>query len=200
MATTFRFYDDATLLTPSTTITVVAETDLSDGPHIYTKYLGSNAANTVLQTAISPGVNPITLTPTYILPVRANSTAYAVGDSVIPSPTNGYRYEASTGGTTGASTPTWGTTLGSTTTDGGVVWTLVAEDSPITEVTLALTEADLATNTPGASLSLGNYIQSGVSNAIPIWIKEINTITNVSESIGTPELGIVINAVQETTI
>ncbi len=200
MATTFKFYDEDTLTTPSTTITVIAETDLSDGAHDYTKYFGSIAANKVLQTAVSPGVNNIILTPTYILPARTNLTAYVLGDSIVPSPVNGYRYEATTAGTTAASAPTWGTVLNGTTTDGSVVWTLVAEDSPITEITLALNEADLDTNTPGASLNLGVAIQSGVINAVAIWIREINTITNVSESIGTPELGIVINAVQETTL
>ncbi len=53
------------------------------------------------------------------------SHAYSVGDQVIPLGThlNGYYYECSTAGTSGASQPTWGTTEGGYTDDGTAVWT-----------------------------------------------------------------------------
>ena len=55
----------------------------------------------------------------------AASTAYGLGDRVIPTMpnANGYFYECTTAGTSGASEPTWGTTPGGTTSDGTAVWT-----------------------------------------------------------------------------
>ena len=200
MAITFKLYNDTALTSPSDlTILVNAQSDLSDGAHDYQFFFGSTDTNQKLQAISNPGVDNIILTPTYILPSRTNSTAYALGDSVVPNPTNGYRYEVTTAGTSAASAPTWGTTLGGTTTDGSVVWTLVAEDSPVTEIKLATTQAGLAAATPGAALSLGNTILSGASNDFEFWMRITNTITQVSESVGTPELGVNINPVVQTS-
>lgn len=197
----FNLYDDSVLtVLSSTTLTVPCKSDLSDGSHDYTYYFGSPTADRQLQTAINPGVDNIVLTPTYIEPTRAPSTAYTLGSSIIPASPNGYRYVATTAGTSGSGTPTWGTTLNGTTTDGTVVWTLVAEDSPITEIKLALTEAGLDTAVAGDPLSLGNTILSGVANAIEIWVRVTNTITQVSSSVGAPELGMNINSVQQTGV
>lgn len=54
------------------------------------------------------------------------STAYAVGDYVIPSTPNTYWYKVFASGdegTSDSSEPTWPTTAGATVTDGGVTWT-----------------------------------------------------------------------------
>jgi hypothetical protein len=53
------------------------------------------------------------------------STAYAVGDVVVPTTgkENGWRYECTTAGTSGSSEPTWPTQEGATKTDGTVTWT-----------------------------------------------------------------------------
>jgi hypothetical protein len=64
-----------------------------------------------------------------LLKIRAQSnnlrsTAVSVGDFTIPATPNGRLYRCTTGGTTGAGEPTWSTTDGGTTSDGGtVVWT-----------------------------------------------------------------------------
>lgn len=200
MAITFLLYDDAALTTPSDLTKLInAESDLSDGNHDFQFYFGSTDVDQVLQASSNPGVDNIVLTPTYILQARANSTAYSLGDSAVPSPVNGYRYEVTTAGTTASSAPTWGTIQGGTTTDGSVVWTLVAEDSPITEIKLATTQAGLTAATGGAALSIGTSISSGVAGAYQFWMRVTNTITQVSESVGTPELGVNINAVIQTS-
>ncbi len=197
----FKLYDDSSLITVSgTTLTLTCENDLSDGAHDETYYFGSIDVSKQLQAVSNPGVDNITLTPTYIIPARAALTAYALGDSVIPASANGYRYECTTAGTSSAGTPTWGTTINGTTTDGSVTWTLVAAVSPVTEVILALTSGELSTNTPGASLALGNTILSGVAEAVPIYMRVTNTITTVSDSLGTPEFGININLVQQESV
>ena len=53
------------------------------------------------------------------------STAYVLGDVRVPTAglENGFRYECTTAGTSGASAPTWNTTEGGTTTDNTVTWT-----------------------------------------------------------------------------
>jgi len=200
MAITFYLYDDSGLNTLSdTTELIVAESDLSDGAHDFQFFFGSVEANQQLQALSNPGVDAIVITPTYILPFRANSTAYTLGQSIVPNPTNGYRYTVTTAGTSAASPPTWGVILNGTTTDGTVVWTLVAEDSPISEIKLATTQAGLAAATGGASLSLGTVILSGVPNAKEFWMRVTNTITQVSSSVGTPELALSINGVKQTS-
>lgn len=58
----------------------------------------------------------------------AGATA-RLGQLVRPTIRNGYMYQCTTAGTTGGGEPTWGTTYASTTSDNGVVWTLI-EDMP----------------------------------------------------------------------
>jgi hypothetical protein len=58
------------------------------------------------------------------------STYYVVGRVVKPTVANGFYYEAQTSGTTGASQPTWPTTLGNTVVDGGVTWEAISDDDP----------------------------------------------------------------------
>lgn len=56
------------------------------------------------------------------------STAYVVGDIVRPLATkNGYAYQCTSAGTSDSSEPTWGTTLGGTTSDGTVTWTCIVD-------------------------------------------------------------------------
>jgi len=49
--------------------------------------------------------------------------AYVLGDAARPVTRNGYCYEVTTAGTSGASEPTWPTTPGNTVVDGTVTWT-----------------------------------------------------------------------------
>jgi phage tail sheath protein FI len=57
-------------------------------------------------------------------PQSTASTAETVGNLIVDS--NGNTQKVTTAGTTGTSTPTWSRTLGATTTDGTVTWTLIA--------------------------------------------------------------------------
>ena len=61
----------------------------------------------------------------------ADSTAYVLGDYVLPTTLNGYRYVCTTAGTSDAAEPTWPTTIGGTVSDNTVVWTCEAVTSTI---------------------------------------------------------------------
>ena len=55
-------------------------------------------------------------------PAWAASTAYNVGDKIIPTTANGYYYECIVAGTSGTAEPAWTTTVGGTITDNTVTW------------------------------------------------------------------------------
>jgi len=59
-------------------------------------------------------------------PTWASSTAYAVGDRVVPASANGFVYEATVAGTSAGSEPSFPTTISNTVTDGGVTWKCVS--------------------------------------------------------------------------
>ena len=60
----------------------------------------------------------------------AAATAYALGDLVISVTSNGFWYECTTAGTSGAAEPTWPTTAGGTVVDGTATWTCLASTIP----------------------------------------------------------------------
>lgn len=75
------------------------------------------------QSEINPHLPSITFQSS-----RSNNTSYLIG-TVYAGADNGYYYELTTAGQTGASPPTWSTTVGGTTADGAAVWTTRTMDS-----------------------------------------------------------------------
>lgn len=196
---TFKLYTDSGLTSLfGGTYELTHKSDFSDNPQDFTLYFGSNTANRQLEATANPGVAQITLTPTYAIPDWIAATAYSLGYSITP---NSYRYKATTAGTSHASVePTWPTTIGSTVTDGTVVWTCVAEKRAITEIKLALTSGGLAGATAGAGLDIGTTILSGVANKVELHVRVSNAVPTVSSTIGQPELTINIEEVQEGVV
>ncbi len=202
---TFKFYTDTGLTTAfSNLYQLTHETNLSDNPQDFTLYFGSAAVSGTrqLQASSSPGVANITLTPTYILDQWVIGTAYSLGDIVEPITPNGFKYKVTTAGTSHASVePSWPTSVNSTVIDNTIIWTCLAVVHPTTEIKLSLTSgAGLTAATGGAALNIGTTITSGTSNKVPVYIRFTNTNTTVNDNTGFPELGIYINAIEETGV
>jgi len=197
----FKLYTDSALTTPyGGTTTLTHESDLSDNPQDIQLWFGSIIAGRQLQAQSNPSVDQVTLTPTDILPEWVATTAYSLGDTVEPTVDNTFRYVVTTAGTSGASEPTFPTSIGSTVVDGTVTWTCVAKTHQPTEIKLATTAAGLDSATGGAALNLGTTILAGVGNAVEVNIRVENTVTTVSSNAGNPELSLYINSVVETAI
>ena len=86
------------------------------------------------------------------------STAVTSGQTTVPATSNGRMYRCTTGGTTGASEPTWGTTNGGTTSDGTAVWTEMTPDFEAYNATVQ-----------GIEVSGGSYARVAVSNTLANW-------------------------------
>jgi hypothetical protein len=199
---TFKLYTDTGLVSPfGGTFELIHNSDFSDNPQDFVLYFGSTTANRVLQATSNPGVDQITLTPTYAIPDWEAAELLDIGDSRRPTTPTGYRYEVIISGTTHASTePTWPTVIGSTIVDGTVTWEVVAEERSVDEITLGLSSGDLDTNVPGAPLDIGTSILSGTSNDVAIYIRVENAIPTISSTSGQPELTINIEQVNEKAV
>lgn len=199
----FKLYTDAALTIPfSGLLQLIHQSSLSDNPQIIGPlYFGSTNSLNQLQANSDPGVDQITLSVVDLLAEWEPSHVYTTGILRQPTTPNGFKYRVTSAGTSSASEPTWPVVgIGSTVSDGSVTWTFVGAHHPTTEITLGLTEADLATNTPGAPLDLGVTILGGVANAVEIWLKKVNTVTTPGDNTGFPEHGVDINSVIETVI
>lgn len=199
----FKLYEDDTLTTPfGGLLQLVHNTDLSDNPQDFQLWFGSQDSTVQLEATSNPGVDQITLTPTGTLAEWTAATAYSLGDLVEPVTPNGKRYKCTTAGTSHASVePTWPTSsIGSTVSDGTVVWTYMGARHETTEIKLASTAGGLAGATAGAAMNLGTIIEGGSANAVEVNIRITNAVTTVSNNTSHPELGIYINEVIETEV
>lgn len=197
----FKLYNNAALTSAfSGTYQLTHETDLSDNPQDMMLYFGSTNSNAVLKTTTNPGVNTIYLTPTDILPEWSASTSIALGASVQPTTANTYRYECTTAGTTATGEPaSWPTTLGATVSDANVVWTCRSKKHEETEIKLATTATGLGAAGAGSALGLGTSLSGGATNATQVHIRVTNAVITTGTNATTPEIGININSVTETS-
>lgn len=196
MTVTFKLWLDSDLTVPYSGLNqILNQTSLSDNPQDFTFYFGSAEieGSKMLRASSNPGVDNITLTPTYILPEWITVTAYVLGTCITPTTPNGYRYECTTAGTSDSGEPTWPTILGDTVMDDSVEWTCRSATHPSTEIKLASTSGGLTGATGGVAMSLGNTVLSGVTEALEVHMRITNTVTTVGSNIGVPELAVAIN-------
>jgi hypothetical protein len=93
---------------------------------------------------------------------RTNSTAYSIGDEIIPNTETGQWFVCTTAGTTAGAEPTFNVTgLGDTTTDGSVVWELTGN------------YGGFPTPHVASPSSLDEYIFLGESNSIDIYNSDL---------------------------
>lgn len=196
----FKLYTDAGLTSLfGGTLSLLHYTNFSDGSQDTKLYFGSPTVtpSTKLVATSNPLVDNIALTPIDTLPLWSGLTAYTLGTTRQPAVANGYRYVVTTAGTSNSTAPAWNTGIGSTTSDGTIVWTNMGLKHNASEIKIAATSAGLGTALPGAALILGTQVLSGPSNAKEINIRITNNVGNVSDTAGTPDIGISINAVNE---
>ena len=197
MTTSLKFYADAALTTPLTTETINHNVDGSGDPQDVVLYLGSTAA-TFFRNVNDPGVDDLVLTIGNVTAVWQASTAYVADALARTTAKNGYKYKVQSitgGGVSGASEPTWPTTIGNTVVDNQVTWVCLGKLHESTEIKLALSSGGLASAVAGASLVLGTELQGGSSNALPIYLR-IDDATAVLGSVS--ELQLIVNDVQES--
>ena len=89
-------------------------------------FCGSTTSSTATCRSLNPAALPISGT----LSAWAPNTAYALNQLIVDS--NGNVEEVTTAGTSGASVPTWVTTIGGVTSDGTVSWTLQGASNAVT--------------------------------------------------------------------
>lgn len=87
-------------------------------------------------------------------PKRAATTAYGLGQQVVPATLNGFVYQCTVAGTSGSSAPAWPTTIGQTVADGTVTWRCEVADSHVSDLRIVLTPSD---TTPLANWGNGVY-------------------------------------------
>lgn len=123
---------------------------------------------------ISPTAGGNTLSGVGVAETTANSwgvawaatTAYAVGQVVRPSATNGYIYRCAVAGTTGSTPPTWPTVFGQDVTDGSVTW--VNCGSSITVFTALAQTFTAASGTLSPTCAVIYDAQSGTPSTEPL--------------------------------
>jgi hypothetical protein len=106
---------------------------------------------------------------TSLVTVRANTTAYTVGNRVMLGTADLSVYECITAGTSAGSAPTFNTALGSTTADGTVTWLTLKQGLPKRPVWIALHTADPTDAGTGAEVSGGAYARVQADPADASW-------------------------------
>ena len=198
----FKIYTDGSLSTLFVDPNITThETDFSDNPQDFQFFLGSTIADRKIEATSNPGVDNITLTPTVLRAEWVTVTAYSLGDSIEPTTPNGLRYEATTAGTSAAGEPTFPTgAVGDTVADGTVVWTYVSAAHPVTEIKIATLQGGLAGASGGAALSVGTSVTSEAANKFEFWMRITNTVSDPSDTLSFPGIGINVNEIVETAV
>jgi hypothetical protein len=200
MSTSLQFHTDAGLTTPVSSHSLNHLVDGSGDPQGLVLYLGSSNAANKFQNKTSPGVTALSVSIVNATALWTLNTAKVVNDKVRTTAKNGYRYKVQsiTGdGLTGATEPTWPTTIGNTVVDYHVTWVNDGKLHEATEIKLAASDGGLTGATPGASLSVGATINGGSANAVAIHM----LIDDATAVIGAAtELGLAVKNVEESPI
>lgn len=108
---------------------------------------------------------------------RANTTAYALGDYYVPAVANGYFYKCTTGGTSAGAPPTFGTTVGGTTTDGTAVFTNMGKVTLVGDADYTVSAGGISLLT-GAAFTDGEELQASYTKAAA---QSVEALLNASQ-------------------
>lgn len=101
--------------------------------------------------------------------VRANSTAYSLGDRVMLGTSDLNVYEVITAGTSAATPPAFNTNIGDTTTDGTVTWLTLKQGMPKRPLYVALFTAAPSDSGGGTEVTGGSYARVAAQPADAAW-------------------------------
>lgn len=111
---------------------------------------------TAYQNGLSPTAFPIntelsvTVTPAQAdAAARVNTTAYSLGQYYTPAVANGFFYKCTTAGTSAASPPTFGTTIGGTTVDGTATFTCAGKTTLVADTDYTVSGAGISFTATG---------------------------------------------------
>lgn len=101
--------------------------------------------------------------------VRANTTAYAVGDRIYAATFDGNVYECITAGTSAGSPPSFNTNIGDTTTDGTVTWLTLKLGTPKRPLYVGLFTTAPTQTGGGTEVSGGSYARQAYQPTDANW-------------------------------
>lgn len=162
-----------------------AETDFDDGV-VFTLHSSGYALNRATHQYVSDLTNELATANGYVVGgvaagvlsrtltaanswgvVRANGTAYALGDVVRPAATNGFLYRAvAVSGVTAGAPPAYPTAIGQTVVDGGVTWACYG--IAITVITSANPASWAALSASGIRYMVASDRSTGVAATSPL--------------------------------
>ena len=130
------------------------------------------------------------------------NTVYSLGDYVVPTTANGYQYKctARTGDfKSGATEPTWGTTLGGTTSDDAITWTLDGktgdEYSPTAPLTVIAQKNDTMFRPNGDLLTTFS-----LAGLFDLWGEQEATVAYAPDRINTDTVKTILDAIAGATL
>jgi hypothetical protein len=140
--------------------------------------VSNEALGNVYPGAIGPTAFPINTTQTVTVThtqsaaaARANTTAYALGDYILPAAANGYIYKATAAGTSAGSPPTYPTVVGDTVVDGTVTWTCVGKTTMVVNTDYTVSAAGIT------------FLAAGISSGEPAQVSYTKAAGNAVEAL-----------------
>lgn len=128
-------------------VTAVAADAVTGEEH--TVYADGGLVRFTYMPATSPA--PTVATPGATAATRVNSDPMTLGEYYVPAVANGFYYKVTTAGTTAASPPTFGTTIGGTTVDGTATVTCAGKTAVVAGTDYEITGSGIAVDA-GASM------------------------------------------------
>jgi len=200
MDISLKFHTDPALQIPVSLSTINHLIDGSNDPQNFVFYLGADDATKQYKDGSSPGVADLFIQVFDVTDLWTATTVKVVNDAVRTTAKNGYRYKVQAlagAGNTGASEPTWPTTIGQTVVDGDVTWINERKLHESTEIKIALSLIGLDGAVSGDPINLGLVIAGGADANIAVHVR-LDDATSIIDKF--TDLGIGVLGAQELPV